>query len=136
MSRHGRDRSRRTTKSRSAPEEKLDHTENDDRFVAAVDLLGRTGALEFQIRHSPEDEPPITWTALGRWDKTWECAASMRPLDAVFRLCDQVMDGGQCTHCHRPTGFEPDIDPMPLSQFVCWYQWDPSTKSFQRGCSQ
>ena len=107
---------------------------NDPRFPAAVELLGRTGADEFQIRFSPEDEKPITWTALARWKKTWECAASMDPLEALFRLCDQVIDGGQCTHCRKPAGFEQSIEQMPLSQFVCWYQWDPEKKTFRRGC--
>jgi len=108
----------------------------DPRFSAAVALLGRTGADEFQVRFSPEDEPPITWTALGRWGKRWECAAAMDPLSAIFRLCDEVIDGGQCTHCKKPAGFEPSIDEMPLNQFVCWYQWDPGTKEFKRGCAQ
>ena len=114
---------------------KKPETVEDFQLIAAVDLLGHTGAEEFQIRHSPEDEQPITWTALARWDKTWECAASMYPLQAVFRLCDQVIDGGQCQHCKKPAGFEPSIDPMPLNQFVCWYQWDPERKVFRRGCA-
>ena len=106
----------------------------DPRLPAAVALLGRTGAQEFQLRFSPEDDEPITWTALARWGKTWECAASMDPLKAVFRLCDEVIDGGQCTHCKKSTGFVPDLDPMPLQQFICWYQWDPELKTFRRGC--
>jgi hypothetical protein len=59
----------------------------------------------------------------------------MDPLDAVFRLCDEVIDGGQCTHCRKPAGFEPSIETMPLNQFVCWYQWDPELKTFRRGCA-
>ena len=54
---------------------------------------------------------------------------------AVFRLCDQVIDGGTCTHCNRPTGFTPDLDPMPLDDIVCWYQWDPELSEFRRGCA-
>lgn len=117
---------------------KRQNSSEDPRLPAAVVLLGRTGATEFQLRHSPdgpEDEKPITWTALANWgDNRWECAASMDPLKAVFRLCDQVIDGGQCTHCQKPTGFVEDIEAMPLNQFVCWYQWDPSTEQFARGC--
>jgi hypothetical protein len=109
-------------------------TEEEQKLVAAFDLIGRTGASEVQIRHSPEDEPPVNWTAIARWDKTWECAAAMTPLLAIFRLCDQVIDGGRCTHCRKPSGFDPNMDAMPLNQFVCWYQWDPSTRSFKRGC--
>lgn len=106
----------------------------DERLPAAVKLLGHTGAEEVQIRHSPEDEPPVTWSALGRWGNTWETASAMNPLLAVFRLCDQVIDGGQCTHCARPTGFVRDTGPVILDEFVCWYQWDPSRKEFRRGC--
>ena len=109
-------------------------TEDDERFTAAVELIGRTGAEEFEIRHSPEDDPPITWTAIGKWGKAYEVAAAMHPVEAVFRLCDQIIDGGQCNHCHKPTGFESSMDPMPLNQFVCWYQWDPELKTFRRGC--
>jgi hypothetical protein len=108
--------------------------EDKQKLVAAVDLIGRTGASEIQIRHSPEDEPPISWTAIARWGSQWECAAAMNPLLAVFRLCDQVIDGGECTHCEKPSGFDSNMDAMPMNQFVCWYQWDPSTKSFKRGC--
>lgn len=110
----------------------------DPRLPAAVAMLGRTGAEEFQLRHSPDgpdDERPITWTALASWgDNRWECAASMDPLVAVFRLCDQVIDGGQCAHCRKPTGFVADIEPTIMNQFVCWYQWDPERNTFRRGC--
>jgi hypothetical protein len=105
----------------------------DDRFLAAVDLLGRTGAQEFQIRFCDEEQPTI-WMAAARWRKHWEAAGAMNPQAAVFRLCDSVVDGGSCTHCHRPTGFVPDIDPMPLDKMFCWYQWDPELKTFRRGC--
>jgi hypothetical protein len=73
--------------------------------------------------------------AAARWGSTWEVGASMDPLQAVFRLCDQVIDGGKCTHCDRPTGFVADIEPMPMSEMVCWYQWDPEIKTFRRGCA-
>jgi len=106
----------------------------DPRLVAAVDLIGRTGATEFQIRYCEEDKPVI-WMAAARWKDIWEVGASINPLIAVFRLCDQVIDGGTCQYCHRPTGFEPDILPMPLAEHVCWYQWDPELKTFRRGCA-
>jgi hypothetical protein len=104
-------------------------------MVAAVDLIGRTGAKEFRIQYCEEEAPPIIWMASAKWGNTWDTAASINPLIAVFRLLDQVIDGGTCQHCGRPTGFEESIDPMPLDALVCWYQWDPSTKKFQRGCA-
>jgi hypothetical protein len=135
MARHATDKGRKGRKSRSGHSDALEW-ENDPRFVAAVQLIGRTGADEFQMRFSPEDEPPITWTALGRWDKAWECASAMSPVVAVFRLCNEVIDGGECQYCHRPAGFEESIEPTLMDSLICWYQWDPSTKTFQRGCSQ
>jgi hypothetical protein len=106
---------------------------DDPRLPAAVDLIGRTGAQKFQIRYC-EEESPTVWVAAARWRGTWECAASTHPLEAIFRLCDQIIDGGRCLHCGRPAGFTPDFDPMPLADTFCWYQWDPELATFRRGC--
>ena len=107
---------------------------DDPRLAPAVELLGRTGADEFQIRYCDE-ETPVVWMACARWHDHWETAAAMDPLRATFRLCDTVIDGGQCQHCHRPAGFSPDLDPMPLAPLVCWYQWDPELATFRRSCA-
>jgi hypothetical protein len=97
-------------------------------------MLGRTGATQFQIRYC-EEEQPIIWMAAASWDGHWEVAASMSPLDAIFRLCDQVVDGGTCAHCGKPTGFVPDSEGlMPGQELICWYRFDPELKTFRRGC--
>jgi hypothetical protein len=97
-------------------------------------MLGRTGATQFQIRYSDEDEPVI-WMVAARWSNHWEVAASMSPLGAVFNLCDQVVDGGTCTHCGKPTGFVADSEgEMPGQDFICWYRYDPELKTFRRSC--
>lgn len=107
--------------------------DDDPRMIPAVEMLRRTGAEEFQIRYC-EEEQPVIWMAVGRWGGRWETGAGMEPLTAVFRLCDQVIDGGQCMHCKRTTGFVPDLDTPPLDDLVCWYQWDPELVTFRRGC--
>jgi hypothetical protein len=107
---------------------------NDERIPAAVDLLGRTGADEVQLRYS-DDEKPVVWMAIARWRDRWEAAAAMTPARALFRLLDEVVDGGQCQHCNRPTGFSPDLDALPLDALICWYQWDPELRTFRRGCA-
>ena len=94
----------------------------------------RTGCHQFVIRYCDEDQP-VVWLALGRWGRSWQVAAALHPVAAVFALCDQVIDGGACTHCHRPTGFAPDLDTMPLDTLVCWYQYDPELATFRRGCA-
>jgi hypothetical protein len=108
-------------------------SEKDPRIPAAIDLIRRTGASEFSFRYS-DDEPPVVWMAIAKWGKTWDIGAGVNPTIALFRLLDQVIDGGQCVHCKRPTGFEESVDEMPLDKLVCWYQWDPERKIFRRGC--
>lgn len=106
---------------------------NDPRFIPALEMLARTGATEVQVRYS-DDEQPVIWMIAACWSGRWEAAGGMTPLAAAFRLCDAVVDGGTCVHCGQPTGFVPDIDPMPLAGF-CWYQWDPELKTFRRSCA-
>lgn len=112
----------------------------DPRFTAAIDLLRRTGAHEVQIRHSDEtgihDELPVVWTVAVGWNVDGEGApvpeaeatgmaddagAAMAPLNAVLRMCAQVVDGGKCAHYQRPAGFEPkSLETMPLDRAICW----------------
>lgn len=121
----------------------------DPRFTPAVDLIKRVGAATFQVGYANDEEDndgPVVWYALAgfRWRNgrpvgngkinRYETAAALDPVTAVLRLCDQLIDGGRCQHCDRPTGFEPTIDHMPLSDVLCWYQWDPEMKTFRRGC--
>lgn len=110
-----------------------DGPEVDPRLPAAFDLIGRTGADNIQFRYCDE-EKPVVWMALAEYHDHWEVAAGITPATAVFRLCEQLVDGGTCTHCHRPTGVTFDFDPMPLPEEICWYQWDPELATFRRGC--
>lgn len=118
----------------------------DPRFVPIVDMVHRTGAVDFQIRLCEEGDPPV-WVAVvthrvdgdgrpvsdgGRLHL--ECAAAMDPYHAVYRLAELLVDGGTCAHCGRPTGLHDDIDPMPLSAALCWYAWDPELATFRRHC--
>lgn len=107
----------------------------DHRLLAAIDLIGRTGAHDFKLQHCDE-EPPTVWMARVSYDDgRQDCAAAMDPNVAVLRLCDQLIDGGICTHCLKPTGFAAEWeDDMPLPEAVCWYQYDPERDTFRRGC--
>jgi hypothetical protein len=107
---------------------------DEPRLLAGVDLLRRTGATETQIRFH-DDEKPVVWLAVAVYSQGAEAAGALDPTLAVLRLCEQVVDGGQCTHCKRPAGLDPDtLDRMPLDQLVCWYQYDPELQTFRRGC--
>lgn len=105
----------------------------DDRFLAAVDLIRRTGADQFQIRYC-EEESPVIWIAGGQWGDKWVFGAALEPLEAIFRLCESAVDGGTCIHCGKLTGFVITPEQMPASKLVCWYQYDPELKTFRRAC--
>jgi hypothetical protein len=110
----------------------------DPRFRAALDLIGRTGADEFQVRIS-EEELPAVWIALARHGDHWSVGAAISgPTRAVFSLCDSLIDGAVCTHCLRPTACDPDPRTTDLmhatEEVVCWYRYDPELATFRRGC--
>lgn len=119
----------------------------DPRLAPGIALLGRTGALSFAIRYQ-DDEEPTVWLAIASYNVKngrpapegtpyWEVDAGHDPTEAVLRLCARMIDGGQCAHCHRPSGFHDDITAPTntvLDQALCWYQWDPELATFRRGC--
>ena len=111
--------------------------ELDPRFIAAIDLIGRSGATSWQVRYS-DDEKPVVWFCVAIYGKkgAFETAAAPDPVEAALRLCTQIIDGAQCTHCKKPTVFYPthDEQPIMLDDLFCNYQWDPELKTFRRGC--
>lgn len=121
------------------------------RFLAGVKLIERTGARNFRIGYSPEEDgEPVVWYATATWfwrsgrpvadarggaQVRHEAAAAMDATTAVMRLCEQIIDGGECMHCHRPTIFLADADDAgPLDRMGCVYQWDPELATFRRSC--
>lgn len=110
-------------------------------IVAAVDLLGRTGAKETQIRYSDDQEPTI-WVTTARWEvhgsgaaihQVWRTGSGLTPDDALYDLLEDVIDGGVCTHCRRLTQVERDHTEQPILP-VCIYAFDPELKTFRRSC--
>lgn len=102
--------------------------------MALVKLIERTGATSFQIRYS-DDERPVVWIAVSEHGAHAHTAAGgMTPLEAIFRLAQLIIDGGTCTHCHRPAGVTLDSEPMPLEALLCWYQFDPELETYRRAC--
>jgi hypothetical protein len=104
-------------------------------LAACVDMVRRTGANTVQVRYS-DDEQPIVWMGVACYPRNrYEMAAGPTPEQALFRLLERLVDGGQCQHCTKPTGITDDFDAMPLTGHVCWYQFDPELKTFRRGCA-
>lgn len=113
--------------------------EVENRLMACVDLVHRTGASGFQLRYS-DDEQPVVWMAIAgyangrRVEPQYEVGAALAPDRAAFRLVESLVDGGQCQHCKRPTGVDDSWGKMPFDEHVCWYQYDPEIRKFRRGC--
>lgn len=124
-------------------------TVDDPKMIAATKMLQRTGAAALQIRYS-DDEEPTVWFAVVQYRRgadglpkakgpinAWETAAGRHPTEALLRLCEKVVDGGTCAHCHRPTIFHADLDDAPLpglDELMCSYEWDPELALFRRSC--
>lgn len=116
----------------------LDDSFDGDRVQAAVKLIGRTGAGGFELRYSDpaEDEAdgPVVWMAIANYGDRHEVDAATDPTRAVLRLCERLIDGGQCRHCRRGTAFDPGFEGAFLTDQMCWYQYDPERKLYRRGC--
>jgi hypothetical protein len=123
--------------------------ELDPKFIAGVKLIERTGARSFRIGHSDDDDgDPVVWYATATWSVTssgrpgaataHEAAGAIHPVVAVMRLCDQVITGGQCAHCHQPTIFDENPADTPFDALLdamgCVYAWDPELRTFRRSC--
>ena len=109
--------------------------ENEAKVLAGVHLIGRTGATNVQIRFSDE-ETPVVWMAVAIYESGAEADGGLDPVTALMRLCERLVDGGECKHCHKPTAFYEDLIEVPtlLGQTLCIYMWDPELKTFRRGC--
>ena len=110
--------------------------EPSPRFTAALALVGRTGASSFQIRTSSGEDPEV-WVAVAIYETAAEAAAALDPEQAVLRLAAQVIDGGLCAHCAKPTIFHADLqDQTRLEDALgfCVYQFDPELAVYRRGC--
>jgi hypothetical protein len=102
---------------------------------------------QFQIRYS-DDEQPIIWMCVAKYyiggaglpvskggKPAFAVGAGSDPLTAMMKLLDEVVDGAECAHCHKPTGVTDHwTSTMPMATAICWWQYDPETKTFRRGC--
>lgn len=110
-------------------------------FLAGSVMLQRLGASSFEFRLSEPDseldDGPAVFVSIAVFTNPstrWDAAAGVTPLESMTRLLDALMDGGQCQHCHKPTGAAHDLGEMPLPEHVCWYQYDPELTTYRRSC--
>lgn len=112
---------------------------DDPRFVAIVDLLRRTGAATVEIRFSEgEDGAPTCWLAVAEYaEDRWDCAGATGPLGALVRLAEQLIDGGTCRRCGRPTSFVAEGPADVMDVLTCAFIWEAgSDGGYVRTCER
>ena len=123
--------------------------------LAVIELLRRTGAKSIDFRWSEsvddDDDGPMVWMALATYPGRagaqiadppgpryrYEVDAALLPGEALLRLAERLIDGGECTHCHRPTVFDPDAVNAGrgmLDAMGCVYRFDPELAVYRRSC--
>lgn len=125
----------------------------DPRWPAALEVLRRTGAIGLQVRFD-DSEQPVVWVAVAEFNigpegrpipgdqpgrKHHEAAGATHPIRALFRLVDEVIDGGVCVNCGRVSGFDEDVDPKAkglMDEVVCWWLWDAESKRYVQACQR
>lgn len=77
---------------------------NDDIVIACADLVGRAGALDFQIGYLHDDVPveEAGWYAHARYRGARITVDDRRsPTEAAMALAQRLLDGATC-RCRRP----------------------------------
>lgn len=104
----------------------LDDPGQQQRLLAATDLIGRTGATGLEIGFVGDEHGPVhlaRWYAQahyrGRRAVSEEHAS---PVDAAEALAWSLLEGGQCRHCGKTILIEghayPDVD----TREACWWR--------------
>lgn len=85
--------------------------ELNDRLIAAVDLVGRSGAREFEAGYLHDDVPieQADWwaSALYRGTKI-QVEHELSPVDAAEALAFRILTGSKCNHCHKLVALSDD----------------------------
>lgn len=110
-----------------------------DVVTAITKLVGHTGAKGFQVRFS-DDEQPVVWIAVATYPSGAQVGAAFTPGQAAWRLGEQLIDGGHCTHCGRPTALLMGEDPLVAPDVIipetmggfCEYRY--RNANIVRGC--
>lgn len=102
---------------------------NDDRLVAAVSLVGRTGASDFEIGYLRDDVPihEAEWWAKANYQGTRVYVQNRAgPVQAAEALARKVANGGLCTGCAKII----KVGRGPASKCV----WTRVGDDYLRGC--
>lgn len=75
---------------------------DEDAGIAAIDLVGRTGAKQLQFGYLHDDVPveQAGWYAHAQYRGSRIVEENHRgPIEALEALARRILTGGKCTHC-------------------------------------
>lgn len=82
--------------------------EDEDRLIAAADLVARTGAREFQVGYLNDDAARPDWYAHASYQGARITAGEHRsPAEAAEALAVRLLTGAQCQHCGGLVALDP-----------------------------
>lgn len=116
----------------------------EDAIIAAAELIGRSGAQQFELGWLYDDEePPPGWpegVAVPVEEQGWYATARYKgallkgegnhPAEACERLATRVLHGGQCVNCKQSINLMPEEGNW--SDGNC--NWHREGKHWLRGC--
>lgn len=77
--------------------------EDTERLIAAVEMIGRTGATGYEVGFD-DDTTPTTWWAQAFYRGARKAVdGHPGPVAATEDLLRRLVSGGQCVHCRRAT---------------------------------
>jgi hypothetical protein len=114
-----------------------------DKLIAAVDIVGRAGGMDFECGYDDSKTAPNWWyancrTRDGQSRSGFHNRISSEhpgPAEAAEKLARKLINGGTCTHCGRVitlsrTGLAVAGD----GSAVCF--WTRQGKRWERGCTE
>lgn len=107
---------------------------DSDVIVACADLVGRSGAKNFEIGYLHDDVPveEAGWYAYAQYQGARITAENKpSPEAAAEALARKILEGGQCTHCKRTVA----THKINAKNRCLWYRegtrWTPTCKENQ-----
>lgn len=109
---------------------------DEDALVAAVDLIGRTGATNFEVGYLDDDVPAdqARWWAHAQYrGARLHVDNHPGPVEAAEALARLVLRGGLCTHCGALIHVGGAPRAMRRKARVC--AWKRTGRRWERGCA-
>lgn len=104
---------------------------DEDALIAAVDLVGRSGATGFECGYLDDDVPTeeARWWAKAQYRGARIQVDELRsPVEAAEALARRILTGGHCAHCGALTVLDDQLQFEP----VC--RWTRTGRRWERGC--